>query len=231
VQLTLGATGPLTPYLTDTTFLFERQDALGNLQNVPYVGDVENSTGGNLTLGGSFRNLEINIGFHTVPWQGSILRYEGNGEARRVSEFHIDDAGVDYHRLDPEQRVPDAQVSTSAFSFSTADAAYRYYLKEEGFFEAYVPIGGGLIWAGEPMECKLSFACGIHVFAGIAADLAIEPIAFVFDVRIHGLVTSNAIGVQEAADNATITDSNVLEAFTSTMLFVTFDVGLRYSVY
>lgn len=231
IQLKLGFTYPLTDYLTEHTLLLERTLDDGSTASYPYIGDVHNTGGLTFTLLATFRSLEFSLSLFNFPWSGSTLDWEGDAPATRVTAFHVDDAGVNYRRLDPPQEIDVEQVATTNLSMATFDVGYRLYLLESNFFEAYVPVGGGVIVQGEPMQCELSIICGVHTWGGIAADIVIENLAFVFDARIHGILTGEAIGVEEASDTAAVTGATIFQAFTSSMIFTTFDVGLRWSVY
>lgn len=231
VQIKLGLSSPLTDYLTNHTLLLDRSNTEGEVNAYPYIGDVQNDTGLTFTLLATFRSLEFSLAFFSFPWAGSTLYWEGDAPATRVTAFHVDDAGVNYRALDPPLQVDTEQVATAGLSMTTFDVGYRFYLWESGFLEAYAPVGGGLVVQGEPMQCELAVVCGAHLWGGLAADLVIENLAFVFDVRFHGILTGEAIGVEEAANTAAVTDATIFQAFTSTMLFATFDIGVRWSVY
>ena len=165
LELKLGGGGAFTSYLTDTTIVLE--DAQGERQ--AFIGDVENAPGLAISALLTFRNFEVGISTYAFPWSEGELNYAGVGEVRNVSEFNVDDAGVVYSALDTPRYVDvtEFQVSTRALTFTPLDVGYRYYIREEGFFEAYIPMGGGLILNGDPLQCELVIACGLHAFGGI----------------------------------------------------------------
>lgn len=226
VQVQLSFLNPVSVYAESATLL-QNVERGGVATSLPYIGDISNNGGIGIGLVITSRNLAFEYNLHVLPWGSAILHYGGDREATRSSSGQINDAGVTYMKLDTPAEEPNPVGEDDALSIQTFGASYRIYLSE-GFFEPYIPVGGGIALAS--VSPNFSDRFGGYLNAGIAADLKIENIAFVFDLRYRYILTNNAYGTQQGSDVARVTGQSVLSALTSDLHMFTFDVGIHYSI-
>jgi hypothetical protein len=105
-------------------------------------------------------------------------------------------------------------------------AGYRIYLNE-GFFEPYFPVGGGLALVN--LSPSIGTRIGVQAWTGVGVDFVVEDLALALDLRYHFTLTNNAFGIQQGADNAKVTGDNVLQALTSDLHMLSLNLGVRYS--
>ncbi|MEO1269308.1 MAG: hypothetical protein AAFX99_14485 [Myxococcota bacterium] len=221
-ELHIGLAVPLTNYVKNKTVLISDD-------NFPRIVDLTNeSTFTNLSLIADIRDWELSITYRQFAWGESIIRYEGDRPAQELSEGDIDDAGVQYRELDPAQRTDEPLVSSNGLTLITFCVGQRFYLLDDGVFHTYIPATAGLALAEVTNASGYNFGA---IFAtGIAADVIFsELVSFVVDARIHGLLTENASGVNQGAQNASATGGNIWSALTSGMAFATVEFGARFT--
>ena len=232
-ELKLGLTAPLAippfnRFVRSTSVLRDVEtEALLADEGIPYIADATHAPGLSATVLMTFRDFEFSGSIHNFNWSDSVLRYRGNKSVTRVNDNFIDDAGVEYEEIVPPQEVGEKIVDSPNLSLLTFDGGYRYYLSE-GFIEAYLPVGAGIVRAqpsetGEPQW-------GLHLWGGFTTDLAISNIAFIFDARYHFIVTDESTNSQQSINNAVVTDEGVLSTLLSTFHFLSIQVGFRYGV-
>ncbi len=227
VELRLGLAIPFSRYVRTTLVQLDRE-VNGTVQTLPYIADATNDGGLAASIGLTFRSVELSLNFFTFPWGQSHLRYQGDKAARVIADQNrLDDAEVRYTALNPNQTTGPI-IPSDDLSVVTIDGGYRIYLTE-GRIEAYVPVGGGLTLANERNRGENKI--GIHVFGGVTTDLnIIRSLTLFFDARYHFLLTEDAVGVNQASQNAVTADENVLSALFSNLHFATFTVGMRYNI-
>ena len=227
LQLKLGVGAPIfSDYVESTTILTNEDRGLGEM-SYPYIGDVHNTGGWNVSFSGQIREWELSLSRFSMPYDGSTLYYAGRAPAERLGPFDVNDAGIGYTKLDSATSAASPYAASDSLVLWTLDAGRRWYFIEQ-FVESYVPFGAGIVWAsiadGSPGSV------GAHLWAGVATDIEFGDFAVVFDARLHYIVTNNAAGVQRGADNAAVVDDTVVGALVSSMAFGTFEVGLRYRI-
>jgi hypothetical protein len=225
IEVDLSLVFPVDVYVDSVKVIHPTLRGDGTV-NLPYIGDLTNAGGLGLGVGLIFRNLEVLLEVRAMPWSQGVLQWAGTREAVQSSTTHVNDAGNTYLKLDPAQGVEAPLQSSDSLSLVTVGAGYRMYLAE-GFFEPYLPFGGGAVWTSISPAVESRF--GLHLWAGAGTDLSIESLSFVFDARYHYLITPSAFGIQEGSDAAAITGETVFDALSSDLHFFDFKVGVRYS--
>ncbi|MBH22879.1 MAG: hypothetical protein CMH57_00195 [Myxococcales bacterium] len=224
LEFRVGFALPIEDYVETKTVLISED-------NRPRIVDLTNEpTFANFSLLADIRDIELSLSVRQFAWGDSLIRYEGDRPAQELSEGNIDDAGVQYTRLDPPITTDEPLVSSNSLNLFTICAGQRIYILESGLFQAYIPATIGVSFA--EVTSGSGNNVGVILATGVAADVVISDlIAVVLDARIHGMLTENASGVSQGAQNASATDGTIISALTSSMVFVTFDVGARFTLY
>jgi hypothetical protein len=225
VQVNLSLIEPLSTYVDSATLLQPTQLELGEV-DLPYIADISGGTGLGIGLMLLFREIEVVLSIQFMPWKQAILRYEGDRAAVSSSPTQVNDAGVTYRALDPPQGAAPPEYLGDGLALTVIGGGYRVYLAE-GFFEPYLPFGGGLALA--QLSPSITSRVGVQLWGGAGVDFVIENLTFALDMRYHYTMTNHAFGIQQGADNARVTGEDVLSTLTSDLHMLSINVGARYS--